>query len=149
MYKKSWVHSRNLIQGFPTRSLLDQILEKGVLFRFKWKEMRNQTKQAKQIQFPLCSSVAFCKCSPEVRKPCYDNHFSLYTACTHVLYGQRLKGCPFQILSGSYGFHRAFQDCCPVLYRNPSKHLYQSSFSWEKTNRSTTRPTAYLLHWTL
>lgn len=33
------------------------------------KEMRKQTKQAKQIPFPWCSSVAFPKCFLEVRKP--------------------------------------------------------------------------------
>lgn len=41
-----------------------------------------------------------------------------------------------QIPSGSYRLQKAFQDGYPVLSMNPSKHLYQSSTSWEKIKQA-------------
>lgn len=138
LYKKLGTFSK-FNTGVPNQVCWIRYRRRVFLSGVNGKETRKQTKQAKQIHFPWCSSVAFSKCLLEVR-PWYDNHSSLLTACTHVLHVQRLKRSPLQILS--YGLYRAFQDCCPVLHRNPSKHLFQSSFS-------ITRPTAYLLHWTL
>lgn len=43
---------------------------------------------------------------------------------------------PLQTPLDSYRLQKAFQNGCPVLYPNLSKHLYQSSSSWEKTKQA-------------
>lgn len=57
----------------------------------------------------------------------------VFTQHTHVCFVFKdLRPALFKSFQVLMGF-RAFQDCCPVPYRHSSKHLYQSSFSWEKT----------------
>lgn len=90
--KGNWVHSQNWIQGFPTRSLLGRYWRRVLCLGLNLKKMRKQIRQANQIHFTLCSFLLFCKSLPEVRKPWYNNHFSLYTTYIYVLHVQRHKG---------------------------------------------------------
>lgn len=90
--KRYWVHSQNLIQGFPTRRLRVDNWRRALYSGLNWKKMRNQIKQANQIHFTLCTFLLFSKSLPEVRKPWYNNRFSLYRTYIYVLHVQRHKG---------------------------------------------------------
>lgn len=156
LYKKkkkgNWVHSQILIQGFPNRRLLARYWRRVLCSGINLKKMRNQIKQTNQNNFTLCSFLLFCKSLPEVRKPWCNNHFSLYRTYIYVLRVQRRKGslCYYspckslQVLR----LQKAFQDCCPVLYMNPSKHLYQRSSFWEKIKQADTYPGQLCTYWT-
>lgn len=112
------------------------------MFRFKSKENEKPDKNKPTKFTSLCAPFCFFwKSLPEVRKPWYNNHFSLYRTYIYVLHVQRHKGsfCYYppskslQVLLAYESFLRLLPNS---LYMNPSKHLYQSSSSWEKIKQA-------------
>lgn len=101
--------------------------------------MRNEIMQANQIHFTLYSFLLFSKSLPEVRKPWYNNHFSLYRNTFMCFMFKDIKAAflnlpspnPFRFLEASESSPRLLPHSL-----NPSKHLYQSSSSWEKIKQA-------------
>lgn len=149
--KGNWVHSQNLIQGFPTRSLLNRYWRRVLCsgLNRKWEPDKKQTTKLTSYCAPFCffENLSQRSGSPGITITLVftENTFM----CFMVKDRQSLLLIPLQIPSDSYRFQKAFQICCPFLFIWIQVNIYtKAALSWEKINRHIymTRTIAYLLN---
>lgn len=106
--------------GLPNQETAGRYWRRALYSGLNWKKMRNQIKQANQIHFTLCTFLLFSKSLPEVRKPWYNNRFSLYRTYIYVLHVQRHKGSlcyysPSKSLQVLIGFRKLSKIAAPFF----------------------------------